>query len=141
MKGEYMGSQRFRTAFEHLVEKWRDYRAALADLREFEAMEPDMMSAIAAECGLSVTELREVVVHGSGASSLMARMMKAYGLDPEGLRTRDPHTMRGIEGLCSRCLTKGRCRRELNAGTAAGHADDFCPNAFTFERLIEAKRG
>jgi hypothetical protein len=135
-----MGSQRFRAAFEHLVEKWCDYRAALADLREFEAMEPDMMAAIAGECGLSVTELRDVVVHGSGASSLMARMMQAYGLDPEGLRTRDPHTMRDIEGLCSRCLAKGRCRRELDAGTAADHADGFCPNAYTFERLIEAKR-
>jgi hypothetical protein len=112
-----MGSQRFRAAFEHLVEKWCDYRAALADLREFEAMEPDMMAAIAGECGLSVTELRDVVVHGSGASSLMARMMQAYG-----------------------CLAKGRCRRELDAGTAADHADGFCPNAYTFERLIEAKR-
>ena len=60
-----MGSQRFRAAFEHLVEKWCDYRAALADLREFEAMEPDMMAVIAVESGLSVTELREVVVHGT----------------------------------------------------------------------------
>jgi hypothetical protein len=141
MEGEHMGNQGFRTAFAHFVEKWRDYRAALAELREIEAMEPETVAAVAGECGLSVAELREVVAHGSGASNLMDRMMQAYGLDPRGLRARDPLTARDIEVLCSRCATKGRCRRELEAGTAAGHADDFCPNAYTFERLVEAKGG
>ncbi|MEP9388542.1 DUF6455 family protein [Mesorhizobium sp. KR9-304] len=136
-----MGSQRFRAAFERFVEKWRDYRAALADLREIEAMEPDTVAAVAAGCGLSVAELREVVADGSSATSLMARMMKAYGLDPEGLRARDPLTTRDIEVLCSRCVTKGHCRRELDAGTAADHADGFCPNAHTFERMVDAKAG
>jgi hypothetical protein len=130
-----MKTQRFRTAFENLLEKWRDYRAALAELRELEAMEPSELAATAANCGLSVGELREVVANSAGAPALMVRMMRAYGLDPEKVRRLDPLMMRDIEGLCSRCAAKGRCRHELNAGTAVDHADVFCPNAYTFERL------
>jgi hypothetical protein len=43
--------------------------------------------------------------------------------------------MRDIETICSRCGAKGRCARELASGSATGHADEFCPNAPTFEAL------
>lgn len=132
-----MNAGRFRTAFESLVKKWCEYREALAELRELEALEPELLAATAAENGLSVQELREIVVNGSGAPDLMIRMMEAHGLNPETVRRRHPLVMRDIEGLCARCTAKGRCRRELDAGTAVEYAEELCPNAYTFERLVE----
>ena len=131
-----MNTYRVKNAFGHLVDRWRDYRAAIADLRELADLDPDTVATIAAECGLSSGELREIVTHGSRSESLMERMMAAHGLEPDRLRQEMPAVMRDIELLCARCVTKGRCSRELEAGTAAQNAAGFCPNADTFEALI-----
>lgn len=132
-----MNTYRVKSAFGHLVDRWRDYRAAVAELRELQDLDPDMVATIAAECGLSSGELREIVAHGSRADGLMERMMAAKGLEPERLRRELPAVMRDIEVLCARCVAKGRCARELEAGTAARNAADFCPNADTFAALVE----
>lgn len=131
-----METLQVRTALARLVARWRDYRAAVAAVRELEETDPDTIAAIAAECGLTMREFREVVRNGSGAESLMARMMAAFDLDPVHLRATVPAMMREVEALCSRCTAKGRCARELGAGTAALHAGAFCPNAETFARLV-----
>jgi AcrR family transcriptional regulator len=130
-----MSSNRVATAFERLIDRWRDYRAAAAELRELQGMDPETVATIAAECGLSTGELHEVVTHGAGADGLMARMMQAHELDPERMRQLLPGVMRDVEILCARCASKGRCSRELDAGTAARNAPEFCPNAETFEAL------
>jgi hypothetical protein len=41
-----------------------------------------------------------------------------------------------VERVCSHCKTTGRCRRELDAGTAAMRCREYCPNAATFDDLI-----
>jgi Family of unknown function (DUF6455) len=124
-----------------LMTKWRDYRATLAGLRELESNDPGLLAELAGELGLSASDLREVVAHGAGADRLMHRMMAAYDLDAEKLQDGAPGVLREIEILCSRCGAKGRCARELDAGTAAGNAHAFCPNVETFEALAQAPAG
>lgn len=124
-----------------LVSKWRDYRATLAGLRELESSDPGLVAELAGELGLSASDLREVVAHGAGADRLMHRMMSAFDLDGEKLHVGAPAVLREIEILCSRCGAKGRCARELDAGTAAENASAFCPNSETFEALAQAPAG
>ena len=131
------GSERLRG----LMSKWRDYLATRASLRELESSDPGLVAELAGELGLSASELREVVRHGAGADRLMHRMMAAFDLDAESLHDGAPQVLREIEILCSRCGAKGRCARELDAGTAAENASAFCPNSETFEALAQAPAG
>jgi len=68
---------------------------------------------------------------------LMERMMRARGFEPELLRQSFGTLVRDMERVCSRCRSSGRCRRELDAGMGAKHAHEYCPNAGTFDDLVE----
>lgn len=119
-----------------LVARWRDHKANVAAIREIRACDPDTVAELASELGMSVRELEQVASRGAGADRLMARMIEAFGLDGEKLQHHEPTTLRDMSLLCSLCDAKGRCGRELEAGTAAEHAEAFCPNAGTFARLV-----
>jgi hypothetical protein len=118
---------------ETIARRWRDHRDAVATLREIAAMDPEVAGEIAAEAGLSISDLRDVITHGAGASQLMRRMMAAYGIDVPEVEHDAPGLLRDVAVLCSRCKAKGRCAEELEAGTARENAHLFCPNAGTFE--------
>jgi hypothetical protein len=120
-----------RHMLESIARRWRDHRDAVASLREIDRMDSAMAGEIAAEAGLSVADLKEVISHGVGANRLMQRMMDAYGVDVRELA--EDGVLRDVSVLCSRCRARGRCAEELEAGTARENAHLFCPNAETFE--------
>lgn len=124
-----------RHLLESIARRWRNHRDAVVTLREIDCMDPALASEIAAEAGLSVRELRDVISHGVGANRLMRRMMAAYGIDISEIEQDAPGMLRDIAVLCSRCKAKGRCEEELAAGTARESARSFCPNADTFETI------
>lgn len=68
----------------------------------------------------------------------IANLMRSLNLDPEALLQREPETMRELEAACLGCTERGRCTRELWAGTAANTYQDFCPNAARIDRLRQA---
>ena len=123
-----------------LVDRWRQHRSARAAIDELAALDQTTLAEIAHDMRLSVEDLLEVTAKGAGADQLMERMMEAHGLSPERLRFHMPGMMREMAVLCSRCEVKGRCRAELDAGTAGAHAHAFCPNSATFEGLRESDR-
>lgn len=123
---------------ENIARRWRDHRDAAVSLREIDGMDPALAAEIAAEAGLSVRDLRDVISHGAGANRLMRQMMAAYGIDAGEIEHDVPGMMRDIAVLCSRCQAKGRCEEELEAGTARENAHSFCPNADTFETFGRA---
>lgn len=122
-----------RQLLESIAERWRVHRDTVASLREIDRMDPAVASEIAAEAGLSISDLRDVISHGAGAKRLMQKMMKAYGIDMREVSEEAPALLRDVSVLCSRCQAKGRCEEELEAGTARENAHLFCPNAETFE--------
>lgn len=65
----------------------------------------------------------------------IANLMRSLNLDSAALRRREPETMRELEAACLGCTERGRCARELWAGTAARSYPDFCPNAARLDRL------
>lgn len=127
------------TMLRRLLSQWRDAHAARAGLNELENSDPQLVAEIARELRLSVPELKEAVAKGAGSDQLMARMMVTFGLDAVSLRSDMPTVLRDVEISCSRCNAKGRCNRELDAGTAAQNAPDFCPNVATFEAIARSR--
>jgi len=89
------------------------------------------------DLALSEDDLMALSASVSANNTLMEGMMRARGFEPELLRECFGGLVRDIERVCSRCKSTGRCRRELDAGMAARHAHEYCPNAVTFDDLVE----
>ena len=97
------------------------------------------LAAMASDLGLSEADLRDVLPRSADNTLLMDRMMQARGLDPEAVRHSFASLVRDLELTCTRCGAVGRCRRELESGTAATHCHEFCLNADTLDDLLEAQ--
>ena len=112
----------------------RAYAAPGTDLASL--MREDLRH-IAGDLALAESALLSLSVGARDNTVLMDRMMRVRGLDPEGMRRAFSMTLRDVERVCSQCRNTGRCRRELDAGTAAVHCHAYCPNAATFDDLAE----
>jgi hypothetical protein len=113
---------------------WKMRLQAQAAARELDALGDKDLEMLAQDLALSTDELRDLAADGKG-SELMERMLRAYGLSIDVLRTGQPDLVRDMAVACARCADKGRCSHDLDAGTAREHAAGYCPNVPTFEAL------
>ncbi|HTB46167.1 MAG TPA: DUF6455 family protein [Acetobacteraceae bacterium] len=104
---------------------------------ELSAMSPDEIRNLASDLSLAEGDLRALSASINDNTVLMEGMMRARGFEPEQVRRSFGTLMRDVERVCSRCRSTGRCRRELDAGTAAAHAHEYCPNVGTLDDLAE----
>ena len=118
---------------------WIKARAARQD--ELARLSGSDVAAMAADLGLSEADLRDVLPRATDNTLLMDRMIQARGLDPVTVRRSLAALVRDLELTCTRCPDTARCRRELNAGTAAARCHEYCPNADTLDDLVAAQAG
>ena len=95
------------------------------------------ISRMAHDIGVTEADLRDVLPRGADNTVLMEAMMRARGLDPAEVAHLSGTVMRDLELTCTHCGAVRRCRREIAAGTAAEHCDEFCGNAYTLDVLLE----
>ena len=92
---------------------------------------------IGRDLSLAESDLLSLAAGARDNTVLMERMMRARGLDPDRMRRAFVTLSHDVERVCSLCRSTGRCRRELDAGTAAVHGHEYCPNTATFDDLID----
>jgi hypothetical protein len=114
---------------------WVRDRCGLGD--ELASMSREEIRDLASDLSLSESDLVALSASLNDNTALMEGMKRARGFEPAQLRQSFGMLMRDVERVCSRCRSTGRCRRELDAGTAAAHAHEYCPNAGTFDDLVE----
>lgn len=93
------------------------------------ALDADTIRQIAGDCGIAPDQLIALAKAGPGAADEMIEMMKALNIDPMEVSMCHPHQFRDMQVNCSSCASKGRCRRDLAAGQAALHVNDYCNNS------------
>jgi hypothetical protein len=113
-----------------------EHASAGSDLTALSRQE---LQRIAEDLSLAETDLRSFADGARNNTLLMQRMMRCRGLDPDRARDVHPTLLRDIERVCTLCRSTGKCRRELDAGTAAEHFRDYCPNAATFDDLTNCE--
>ncbi|HEY7576609.1 MAG TPA: DUF6455 family protein [Acetobacteraceae bacterium] len=101
------------------------------------ALSREELRHIAGDLALAESVLLSLSAGARDNTALMERMMRARGLDPDKIRHTSNMALRDAEIACSQCRNTGRCRRELDAGTAAADCHEYCPNAATFDDLAE----
>lgn len=124
------------TVLDRLEGWWHDWRQRARERAELSAADYSLLSEIARDAGAANTqELLAVVNKGPKGSALMKEMAEALGVDLTAAQIAHPHVVRQMEISCSNCDSKRRCSCELEDGTAAQHASEFCNNAEVFDAL------
>ena len=112
--------------------EWLKHRRELREMREMDAAN---FGRIASELRMSSADLEDLVRRGPHAADELPKMLKALGIDQDALARTEPLVLRDMERVCAVCNHKHQCDRELAAGTAAAHYEDFCGNAPTIDGL------
>lgn len=113
---------------------WREQRS-LGRAGDWNDQDHAHLVRIAAELGVTRRDIELLAAEGAYADRLMERMLGAHNIALLDLAASRPELADTIALRCFDCTEKNRCRQELDAGTAAAHAADFCPNATMIRSL------
>lgn len=120
-----------RKAF-NLIAIWHDRRMLAKELNALD-------DRILAELGLTRSEIPLMVRAYPTATEQFTRMLARIGLDTKEAPL-DPATRGDMYRVCTLCAKRRRCRRWLASTKDADGYPAFCPNAWMFGRLLEARR-
>jgi hypothetical protein len=111
---------------------WLQHRRELSEIRHLNMTDFDR---IANDLRISPNDLSELVRHGPHAADELPKLLKVLGIDEADLARVQPLVLRDMERVCAVCHEKGRCDRDLAAGTSATHYEGYCLNAPTIDVL------
>jgi hypothetical protein len=114
---------------------WSDRKA----VREYGGLDRQDRVALARDTGLPEDTLERSVTNGTGRPLKLPRLLDALGVNAAEVKREHPGVMRDLEATCSGCCEQSKCRRDLDAGRAAGSYEAYCPNAVTIDALLAEK--
>jgi hypothetical protein len=112
--------------------EWLKHRRELRQMREMDAAN---FGQITSDLRMSSADLETLVRQGPHAVDELPKMLTALGIDQDALARTEPLVLRDMERVCSLCNHKRQCDRDLAAGTAAAHYEEYCGNADTIDGL------
>ena len=77
------------------------------------ACDNDEIARIAHDVGLSSSDLRQMAKRGPDAAQQLLDRMAALHLDADAIAKNEPAAMRDMQRLCTNCVDKKRCQRDL----------------------------
>jgi response regulator of citrate/malate metabolism len=116
----------------HTFSEWLNHQRELNEMRQLSAAEFDR---VASDLQLSPADLNELVNQGPHAADELPKMLAALGIDADALARVEPVVLHDMERVCALCIHKRECDRDLAAGTAAEHYQEYCLNAPTIADL------
>jgi hypothetical protein len=119
------------TFFGSLLSRFRSAVARRTVMRRLDAPE---MEAIARELNLSKAELGALASKPSGSRLSLSTRLSHAGLSEDELAASHGDVLRDLRRVCSHCLSKARCARDLKHQRRATPAK-YCPNEVTLRAL------
>jgi len=115
---------------------WLHHRRLISQCRQrLEACDQNEIARIAHDVGLSAQDLRRLSHLGPDAAELLFERLYALHLDADAIAKSEPGTMRDLQRLCSNCVAKGRCQRDLLLRPDDPKWRQYCPNVDTLDLL------
>ena len=116
--------------------EWVRRRKLIRQCRQrLDACDENEIASIARDVGLSPNDLRQMAKLGPDAAKLLLDRMAVLHLDADALAKSDPSTMRDLQRLCSSCVSKKQCQRDLLLVPDDPMWRHYCPNAGTLDAL------
>jgi transcriptional regulator with XRE-family HTH domain len=120
---------------EFLINSFADWLKRRRELNEMRQMDRSDFDRIAGDLRVTPDDLNELVRQGPHSADELPKMLKALGINEASLARAQPLVLRDMERVCAMCNHKRQCDRDLIAGTAAEHYEDYCLNAPTINEL------
>ncbi len=121
-------------------EIWEKLKSRYALASELHSLDMVQREELARDVGLSEGDFERLYVAGARSTEELDRLMQALALDIDEIEIANPGAVtRDMRVVCSGCLVVDRCRHELEEGSAAQNYGEYCPNALTFEALLETE--
>src|ERR1700739_5024662 len=111
---------------------WLKHRQEICEIRDLDNAE---FSNIAHDLRITPADLDKLVRLGPQAVDELPRLLTALAIDEVALSRAQPLALRDMARVCAACQQKRQCDRDLDAGTAAQHYEEYCLNAPTIEAL------
>src|ERR1019366_5851192 len=123
----------FNSVFE-TFRGWLHNRKLFRQCRQrLDAFDKNEIARIARDVGLSSHDLREMTGVGPRPAERVGGGMEAVYLHADALAKSEPSTMRDLQRLCSSCVSKKRCQRDLLLVPDDPMWRHYCPNADTLD--------
>jgi len=129
-----------QSVFSSLAQWAKRCRDTLETSKRLADCGPDEAARIAHDLKLQPKELAMLAKKGPHAADLMLKMLESLEIDASELEHDDPATMRDLQRVCAICGDKRQCQYDLTNGITAPNFRDYCPNAYTLDALLEAKK-
>ena len=129
-------------AIARLRDSWRRRLNARRGKAELAACPPGELHRIAADVGLTATDLKRLVCGHPGPSELLPLRLEQLGRDPQFVRHGQPATYRDLARVCASCTDWRRCQKDLARGSVQAGMGDYCLNTHTIDALtVEGPAG
>lgn len=123
-----------------VISSWRNWRERRRRQGELNGLTHEDVIEIAADCGVTPSQLIDAVRSGPQAADELTQMIEALEIDDALIQHVGLHTFNDMKRLCAECSTKKRCRRALANGVASLTYEAFCPNAEALHELEQVQR-
>ena len=120
-----------------VADTWKRWATRRAAIRELNALGMSERENVARDASITVATLDALATRDANSSDELQRLMLTLSLDHQAFKQKYPDVSREMDVICSICVAKARCRRDLAADRSAERYVDYCPNAPTIAALTE----
>lgn len=113
--------------------RWRETGRAHFELA---GLSPTEMERIAADLGLTPSQLKNLSTQGHGSADLLYRRLAEVGLDPTEILRNEPGVLRDLERTCALCDGHRECAHDLENRPDDPTWKTYCPNRATLDVLL-----
>jgi hypothetical protein len=100
---------------------------------ELRKLDPEEISRIARDFGISPSELLKVARSDVGVQALLKQRLIEMGLSETLLQNQHPKEFGDLNRVCAGCASAKRCASDFQQQKSG--RSDYCPNTFTLEAL------
>ena len=118
---------------DHVVSWAKKFARRFGQSNELQKLDPDEISRIARDFGISVSELLTLAKSDAGVQDLLTQRLAEMGLSEELLQKNHPHEFGDLNRVCASCGSTKRCAKDFLQHKAS-HSE-YCPNTDTLEAL------
>ena len=119
------------------LSSWLGRRDGVSDVRRRSAAD---INAIATDLRVSRTELQNLASHNCLEGADLLGLLRALGVDDVTLAREEPGVIRDMKLICSLCVARARCNRDVQMGAVGLHYREYCANSYTVDALKKMQR-
>ncbi len=117
----------------HIVSWAKIFLRQFSRSNELQEMEPDEISRISRDFGVSVSDLLTLAKSNRHVQELLTQRIVEMGISGKRLQDKHPKEFGDLYRVCANCASTKRCTNEF-LQHKSGHSD-YCPNTDTLEAL------